>query len=99
MRKSMPWRWANGELDLSQKHQDYQNIVEYIKIFYNELNNIDYLDQRMVIYKILSDIKLLPRFNNNEDKEKEVENYKKLLEILRKQNKCELKLLVAKKNF
>ena len=38
----------------------------------------------MVIYKILSDIKLLPRFNNNEDKEKEVENSKKLLEILRK---------------
>ncbi len=77
--KNEPWKWANSEMDLFQKPEDYKNIDTYIKKYYKEFTDIKYIDERMIIYSILDDIRLLTRFNNNELKENVVNYTKKLL--------------------
>ncbi len=66
MHKDTPWKWANIEMDPFQKEKDYKNIVVYLKKYYKELNNINYLNKRMNIYKLENDIELFIRFNNLE---------------------------------
>lgn len=66
MCKDEPWKWANIEMDPYQKPKDYQNIINYIKKYYLELNEIKYLEQRMNIYKVLNDIRHLERFKNKD---------------------------------
>lgn len=77
--KSEPWKWANSEMDPFQKPEDYKNIDTYIKKYYKEFADIEYIDERMIIYSLLDDIRLLTRFDNNELKENVVTNTKKLL--------------------
>ena len=78
-----PWKWANIEMDSYQKPEDYKHLFEYIKKYYKELNNIKYLDERMLVYRILDDFKLLPRFREKEAKDRILLNSKKLLENLK----------------
>ena len=52
MCQEKPWKWADINMDPYQKPVDYQNIWKYIKEYYSELNDIKYLEQRMMIYKI-----------------------------------------------
>ena len=78
MCKETPWKWANTEMDPYQKKEDYQNIDQYLKKYYDEFANIKYIDERMIIYRILNDIKLLTRYNNQELKENVI-NYSKRL--------------------
>lgn len=78
-----PWKWANIEMDPYQKPEDYKHLFEYIKKYYKELNNIKYLDERMLVYRILDDFKLLPRFRETEAKDRILLNSKKLLENLK----------------
>lgn len=79
MMVNYPWKWANSEMDPYQKSEDYVNIFEYVKKYYSRLKEIKYLDERMIIYSVLDDIRHLPRFKNMEDKEKVINNSKKLI--------------------
>lgn len=81
MSVTQPWKWANSEMDPFQKPKDYANLFKYVLKYYPELNNVKYLNQRMIIYTILNDIKLLPRFKNNELKNHILDNTKKLLAL------------------
>ena len=83
MSVALPWKWANIEMDPFQKPEDYQNLFEYVKKYYTELNNIKYLDERMTIYWVLDDFELLPRFRNNEGKERILMNCRKILDSFR----------------
>lgn len=83
MSAETPWKWANIEMDPYQKPEDYKHLFEYIKKYYKELNNIKYLDERMLVYRILDDFKLLPRFRETEAKDRILLNSKKLLENLK----------------
>lgn len=79
MCQDTPWKWANSEMDPYQRKEDYVNIFEYIKKYYNELNNVRYLEKRMIIYRIVNDIRLFARFKEEEEKNRIVEDSKKLL--------------------
>lgn len=78
-----PWKWANIEMDPYQKPEDYKHLFEYIKKYYKELNNVKHLDERMLVYRILDDFKLLPRFRETEAKDRILLNSKKLLKKLK----------------
>ena len=69
MCKDTPWKWANIEMDPYQKPEDYKNIDIYIKKYYEDFSKIEYIDKRMIIYRVLNDIGLLSRFDNDELKE------------------------------
>lgn len=73
MCQSVPWKWANSEMDPYQKCDDYVNIFNYVKKYYSELNDIKYLEFRMIIYEILNYIKYLPRFKDMEAKKRVIE--------------------------
>lgn len=83
MSAETPWKWANIEMDPYQKSEDYKHLFEYIKKYYKELNNVKYLDERMLVYRILDDFKLLPRFRETEAKDRILLNSKKLLKKLK----------------
>ena len=70
-------------MDPYQKPEDYKHLFEYIKKYYKELNNVKHLDERMLVYRILDDFKLLPRFREKEAKDRILLNSKKLLENLK----------------
>ncbi len=78
---TLPWKWANAEMDPYQLPKDYTNIYNYIKKYYNELNSIKYLEERMIIYFILYDFELFIDYRNNELKTRIIENSKKILEF------------------
>lgn len=82
MSVSLPWKWANTEMDPLQIPEDYQNLFEYIKRYYTELNEVKYLEERMTVYWVLDDFELLPRFRNGEDKERILINCQKILDSL-----------------
>lgn len=83
MSAETPWKWANIEMDPYQKPEDYKHLFEYIKKYYKELNNVKHLDERMLVYRILDDFRLLPRFREKEAKDRILLNSKKLLENLK----------------
>ena len=83
MSAETPWKWANIEMDPYQKPEDYKHLFEYIKKYYKELNNVKHLDERMLVYRILDDFKLLPRFRETEAKDRILLNSKKLLKKLK----------------
>lgn len=78
---TLPWKWANIEMDPYQLPKDYINLFNYIKKYYTELNDIKYLNERMIIYFILNDFELFPEYTNNELKTRILENSKKILEF------------------
>lgn len=79
--KDTPWKWANSEMNPFQKTEDYKNIDTYIKKYYKEFADIKYIDERMIIYSILDNMRLLTRFDNNELKESVVNYTQKLLKL------------------
>lgn len=87
MSVSLPWKWANIEMDPLQKPKDYQNLFKYVKKYYSELNNIKYLEERMLVYWILEDFKLLPKFRDNNDKEKILVNSQKILDSFKNEKR------------
>lgn len=80
MSKEQPWKWANIEMDPYQKVEDYKYIIDYIKKYYIELNNIKHLDDRMYIYMTLNDFRHLIKYNNKELVENIVKYSKKIIE-------------------
>ena len=81
MCKTRPWKWANTEMDPYQKPEDYIHIIEYIKKHYKKLSIVKFLDERMYIYEILSDIKHLPKYKLREQIDTVVEKSKKILKL------------------
>lgn len=69
-------KYRNGSIS---KKGDYINIFKYIKKYYDELNQISNLNERMIIYTILNDIRVFARFKTSELKERIVKNSKKIL--------------------
>lgn len=80
MSVTLPWKWANIEMDSYQKEKDYKYLFEYVKKYYTELNEVKYLNERMVIYSVLNDFELLPRFQSQELKERILSNSRKILD-------------------
>ncbi|KAK8852511.1 hypothetical protein M9Y10_017496 [Tritrichomonas musculus] len=78
----MPWRWANSEMDPLQKKEDYQTIITYVLKYYKEMAEVNYLEQRMIIYSIQNEINLLARFNNLSLKETILSYSKRLLNLV-----------------
>ena len=66
-------------MDLYQKPEDYKNIWNYIKKYYKELNEIKFLEQRMIIYRIWNATGHLKKYHNVELTKGIVENSKKLI--------------------
>ena len=66
-------------MDPLQKIEDYKNLFVYLKKYYKELNQVKYLDERMLIYWIYNDFSLLQRFRTAELKESVLVNSKKLV--------------------
>lgn len=79
MCQDKPWKWANIEMDPYQKPEDYKNIRKYIKKYYKKLSNIKYIDERMIIYEILNDIRNLPKYKLREQIDNIVLNSKKII--------------------
>ena len=78
MCQEKPWKWANIEMDPYQKPDAYKNIWIYIKKYYKELNDIKYLEQRMIIYRIWHDADLLKRYHSKELINGIIDNSRKL---------------------
>lgn len=74
-----PWKWADIQMDPYQKTDDYKNLFEYIKRYYEELNDVDYLEERMLIYSMVDDFRLLTRLRNDELKENVIAYSKEIL--------------------
>ena len=79
MCQEQPWKWADIEMDPYQNPEDYKNIWNYIKKYYKELNEIKFLEQRMIIYRIWNDTGHLKKYHNVELTKGIVENSKKLI--------------------
>ena len=79
MCKDVPWKWANLEMDPYQKPEDYKNIDEYIKKYYPRFAKTEYIDERMIIYRILNDLYLLNKYDNRELIESIVDYSKELI--------------------
>ena len=75
----MPWKWANIEMDPFQKPEDYQNLFNYLLKYYEKLNTITYLNERLTIYRVLNDLDSLRNYNNQELKNNIILNSKKIL--------------------
>ena len=82
MSVTLPWKWANIEMDSYQKEKDYKYLFEYVKKYYTELNEVKYLNERMVIYSVLNDFELLSRFWSRELKERILSNLRKIINII-----------------
>ncbi len=80
MSVSLPWKWANTEMDPLQKPEDYRNLFFYLKKYYPQLKDVRYLEERMLIYWVLNDFSLLPRFRDKEGKEQILVHSQKILD-------------------
>ena len=78
MCQEKPWKWANSEMDPLQQPEDYTNIWKYTKMFYNELNEIKHLEERMIIYRIWNDSGHLKKYKSKELIDGIVENSRKI---------------------
>lgn len=84
MMQDRPFKWASLETEKFQKREDYINLFTYVKKYYQELNELKYLDFRMLIYEVLNDIQLLCRFNETELKERIIEDSFKIVNYFEK---------------
>lgn len=75
----LPWKWANIEMDPLQKPKDYKYLFDYVKKYYPEVNSINYLEKRMLIYWVLNEFKLLPKYREEDSKDRILMICKKIL--------------------
>lgn len=62
-----PLKYASEETENLVKTEDYQNIEKYFKEFYPEIYNVDNFEIRHEIYNLEANLRLLPRFPENND--------------------------------
>lgn len=65
-----PLKYASEEAENLVKIEDYQNIEKYFKEFYPEIYNVDNFEIRHEIYNLEANLRLLPRFPENNDLKK-----------------------------
>lgn len=71
--KEVPWHWASVKTDMLTIENDYQNLMPTIIENYQELKEIPYLEERLLIYDI---IEMLKDYKNtyNEELLKEIKD-------------------------
>lgn len=71
--KKVPWHWASAKIDMLTIENDYQNLIPIIIENYQQLKEIPYLEERLLIYDI---IELLKDYKNtyNEQLLKEIKD-------------------------
>lgn len=71
--KEVPWHWASAKTDMLTIENDYQNLIPTIIENYQQLKEIPYLEERLLIYDI---IELLKDYKNtyNEQLLKEIKD-------------------------
>lgn len=62
-----PLKYASEEAENFVKEEDYQNIEKYFKEFYPEIYEIDNFKIRHEIYNLEANLRLLPRFPENNE--------------------------------
>ncbi len=65
-----PLKYASEEAENLVKIEDYQNIEKYLKKFYPEIYDFDNFEIRHEIYNLEANLRLLPRFPENNDLKK-----------------------------
>lgn len=65
-----PLKYASEEAENLVKIEDYQNIEKYFKEFYPEIYNMDNFEIRHEIYNLEANLRLLPRFPEDNDLKK-----------------------------
>ena len=65
-----PLKYASEEAENLVKIEDYQNIEKYFKEFYPEIYNVDNFEIRHEIYNLEANLRLLPRFPEDNDLKK-----------------------------
>lgn len=71
--KKVPWHWASTKTDMLTIENDYQNLIPIIIENYQELKEIPYLEERLLIYDT---IEMLKDYKNtyNEELLKEIKD-------------------------
>lgn len=65
--REYPYYWSSEETDMLQVEIDYEYIIDYIKTYYEELNNVKYLNERLEIYILIKRLKDYKTTNNKKD--------------------------------
>lgn len=66
-------------MDPLQKPKDYRYLFDYVKKYYPEVNSINHLEERMLIYWVLDEFKLLPKYREEDSKNRILMICKKIL--------------------
>lgn len=62
-----PFKYASEETEKFVKIKDYNNIEKWMREFYPKIFSHEYYDIRMKFYDLEANIRLLPRFSENEE--------------------------------
>ncbi len=68
--RETPWKWASIKTDMKTIELDYENIMDLFINNYKELQNIQYLKERLLVYEILDILKEYTKTNNKDLLEK-----------------------------
>ena len=75
MCKKKPYLWASADTDMLQVGIYYENVINYFKEYYEDLNNIKYLYERLEVYGLIEKLKDYKRTKNK----KELDNINRLI--------------------
>lgn len=62
-----PFKYASEETEKFVKIEDYDNVEKWMREFYPKIFLHEYYDMRMKFYDLEANIRLLPRFSDNEE--------------------------------
>lgn len=62
-----PLKYASEEIEPLVKIEDYKNIEKYFKEFYPEIFQFDNFEMRHEVYNLEANLRLLPRFPDDQD--------------------------------
>lgn len=71
-----PFKFASLEEEKLVKEEDYKNIRMYLKEFYKELYNFEYIDERIFIYKFIYNLSHAFSYNRNDWLEEQLLKFK-----------------------
>lgn len=71
-----PWLWASFDTDMKTVEDDYKNIMDLFMANYEELSNIPYLKERLIVYKVIEYLKQY-------SKSKDVNMLKRIVSIVK----------------
>lgn len=77
--KDTPWLWASAKTDMLTVEADYQDFMEMLLDYYEELRNIPYLQERLKVYEIID---LLNGYCKHKEKNQLEEVRRRVFELL-----------------